>query len=100
MRNLNEIIYFCSFADDCGSKRPAIDCHVGADFNIILDDYAPDLRHLQVSTGIQHITKSIGANDGSSVNADAITNLCPRIQCHIGEKMDCLSKLAVRSHMV
>src|SRR5689334_11077115 len=100
MRDLNKVIYFCSFTDDCWAKGAAIDCYVGADFNVILDDYVSDLRHLQVSTGIQHITKSIGANDGSRVDADAITNLCPRIQYHIREKAHCLAKLAVRSYMV
>src|SRR5262245_64966022 len=49
--DLHQIINFRAFADNRVVEGPAIDAAVGADLHVVLDDHAPDLRHLEMAAG-------------------------------------------------
>ena len=98
--DLNQIIYFCSFADNGRSKRAAIDGDIGADFNIVTDDDVANLRHFEMSAGIEHISEAIGADNCAGVNADAIADFGAGIKDDTWKKVDLLAKLAVGAEVV
>ena len=49
--DLHEIINFRALADHRILKSAAVDGCIGANFDVVLDDDPPDLRHLQVAAG-------------------------------------------------
>ena len=74
VRHLNEVIEFCSFADNRRPHRSAIDRGVGSNFHIILDYYAADLRNFDPLSSEKREPKAILANGGAGMNNNAVAN--------------------------
>src|SRR5208282_2464870 len=73
----------------------AVNHHAGADFHIIADDDVANLRHLAMNAAILHVTKTVGANHGAGVNADAIPDFRARINRHIREQVHVLAEFGI-----
>src|ERR1017187_3953770 len=52
----------------------AIDPHVRANLDVVLDDHIADLRNLQPLRAVLHITEAVAANHRAGVNADAVAD--------------------------
>jgi len=61
--DLHEIIYLRTFANDRGSERAAIYRDVRADFDVVAKDHFADLRHFAVDARVEHITKTVRADN-------------------------------------
>ena len=69
--DLHEVVDFGAFADDGGAKRAAVNRHVGADFNVVVNDNLADLRNFSVDAAVRDVAKAVGANDRARVDANA-----------------------------
>src|SRR3990172_1712685 len=72
--DLNEIINFRPFADNRVLEGAAVDCRVGADFHVVLDDHAADLRHLDVPFAPHGEAEPVLADARSRVNNDTVAD--------------------------
>src|SRR5262245_28013447 len=74
VRDLHQIVDLGSLPDHGVTNGPAIDSGVGADFDIVLDNDAPNLRHLVGSARAWHIAKAILANRAARMDDDPVTD--------------------------
>src|SRR3989338_5988591 len=74
MRNLHEVIDFCSSSNKRFIKTRPVNCDIGSDFDIILNHDRSNLRDLFMYTIDIDKTKPIGSNNGASINNDSIPN--------------------------
>lgn len=74
VRHLNEVIEFCSFADNRRPHRSAIDRGIGSNFHIILDYYAAELGNFYPLSSEKRESKAILANGGAGMNNNAVAN--------------------------
>src|ERR1043166_7226826 len=95
MRYLNQVIDLGALADNGRSQRATVDGHIGPDLDVVAQDYISDLRHLAVHTRVQHVPKTIGADDTAGVDADAVSNLCALVNRHVWEQGDVFAQLAI-----
>src|ERR1039458_5561967 len=72
--DLHEVVDLGPAPDDRGIHRRAIDCHVRADLDVVLDDHVANLRDLQPLRAILHITEAVAADHRAGVNADAVAD--------------------------
>jgi hypothetical protein len=49
---LDQIINFGAFADDRVAESAAVDSGIGADFDVVLNDYAAELGDFEVAAGM------------------------------------------------
>ncbi len=49
MPDLHQIINLAAVADDGIRPRPPVDARIGANFDIVTDDHAPQLRHIEMA---------------------------------------------------
>ncbi len=63
--DLHEIVDLGALADHGVADRAPIDRGVGADLDIVLDDDAADLRHLDVAGRSHHVAEAV-LSDASS----------------------------------
>jgi len=76
MSDLDEVVDLCSGADARLSHRGTIDRRIGANLDIIFNDYRTNLRDLVVSAvWFCRKTKSVAANDGAVLHNHPIANL-------------------------
>src|SRR5689334_4377532 len=71
--DLHEIINFRALADDRIMQRPPIDRGVGADFDMVLDHHAADLRQFQVAAQAHGEAKAVLADRHAGVDGDMVT---------------------------
>ncbi len=64
---LYEIINFRALADDSIVKSAAVDGSVGADFDVVLNDHATDLRHFEVTLRPHREAESVLADRDTRV---------------------------------
>ena len=76
--DLDQVINFRPFADDCRLECPAINRHVRADFDVVADDDVADLRHLTMRAAIEHVAEAVRANYRSGVNPHALAAIAGR----------------------
>src|SRR6266581_2532220 len=67
VRDLHQIVDLASLPDHGVPDGPAVDRGIGANFDVVLDDDAPDLRNLVGSARAAHIAKAILANGAAGV---------------------------------
>src|ERR1043165_3512405 len=71
---LHEVVDLGTLPDDRIPDRPPIDRRSGADFDVILDDYASDLGHLQVPFPAHHEAEAVLSDAAARMNDDAIAD--------------------------
>src|SRR5690242_11381006 len=69
--DLHEIINHSARADDRIRPRAAIDGRVRTDLDIVADDYAPELRHLDRRIGIGREAEAVLPDAHAGIDADA-----------------------------
>src|ERR1700737_3098392 len=57
VRDLDQVVDLGPLADHGVADRAPVDGRIGADLDPILDDDAPDLRHLAVPSGTRQVAK-------------------------------------------
>src|SRR6516164_1010080 len=72
--NLYEIINLRALTDDRIAQGPAVDRRICADFNVILDDDAPDLGHFLVSSPPHGEAESVLADRGAGMDGHPVAN--------------------------
>src|SRR5258708_8381218 len=72
VRNMYQVIDFCALTDDRGSQRDTVDRRVGSNLYIVVDDDVPELKHLAMSTFVEHVTEAVGTDNSSGVDSDAM----------------------------
>jgi len=72
MTDMNHVIDFRSAANARAPESPAIYASIRTQFDVIFDDYGPDLGKLVIAHFAANIAETIGADDYSSVEYDAI----------------------------
>src|SRR5262245_27201345 len=81
--DLNQVVDFGALADDRRAKCTAVHADVGTDFDVVADDYVPDLRDLTMDAGVLDVAEAIRANYRAGMNADALADFCARIKNNV-----------------
>src|SRR5438309_1658273 len=88
VRDLDEVVDLCSFADDRRPQCAPIDGHTRADLHVIADDDIADLWHFAMDAVVQHVAVTVRTDDGTGVDTDAVADLSARINGHVREQVD------------
>src|SRR5450755_4699735 len=72
--NLNEVVDLGALADHRVANGATVDAAAGADFPIVLDDDAADLRHLEMALRTHHETEAVLADLAARMNDDAVAD--------------------------
>ena len=75
MANMNLVVEFCSFSNNCVACYTFINGTARANFNIIGNHNTTTTFHFVVSFGTAFKVKGIGSNDGSSMNHNSVHGL-------------------------
>ena len=75
MANLAKIIDLGSFTDHSVAHSTAVNLGPGANFNIIVNDHAANLRHFNVPIGARHIAEAVLANVAAGMDNDAVADM-------------------------
>src|SRR5262245_8875654 len=70
--HLNQVVDLCALADDRVADCTAIDGRAGSYLDIVLNDNAPDLRHLEMPIAAHHVSKAILTDLAARMNDDPI----------------------------
>src|SRR5579871_1796876 len=100
VRDMYEVVDLRALADDRGTEGATVNGRVGADLHIIMDDHVTDLQHLAVAAFVEHVAVAIRANDGASMDSDAMANLGLRVDDDIGEQTCVVANLAVVTDVI
>ncbi len=76
MADLHQIIDLGALTDDGVADGAAVDCGAGADFHIVLDYDAAQLRHFDMTARTHHETKAILPNVTAGVDDHAVADDC------------------------
>src|SRR5262245_46609925 len=71
---LHEIINFRALADHCILKCTAIDGRIGANLNVVLNDDAADLGHLEVTLRSHGEAEPVLPNAGPGMDDDPVAD--------------------------
>ena len=74
MRNLDLIVQFDAVTNHRVIQRPPINRRIGADFDVIANDYTTDLRNLDPVLSLAGKTKAITTDNCSSLNKDTLAD--------------------------
>src|SRR5664279_4941971 len=69
---LHQVVDLGALADHGVANGAAVDGGTGADFDIVLNDDAPDLRHLEVALSSHHEAEAVLTDLAARMNDDAI----------------------------
>src|SRR5215467_5469812 len=72
--DLDEIVDLGSLPDHSVADRPTVDCGIGADLDVVLDDYAPDLGNLVGPARPAHKTEAILSDRATRVNDHTVAD--------------------------
>ena len=84
MADLHQVVDFRAAADDRGAHGRAVDRHVGADLDVILDDDPADLGDLAMARPVEDVAEAVGPQDGPGVDDDPAADLDVLPQDHVG----------------
>src|SRR5665213_1657322 len=74
MADLDQVVDFCALADHGIANGATIDGSAGADFDIVLDDDACDLRNFQMAAGAHHKAEAVLADLATRMDDNAIAD--------------------------
>src|ERR1700689_1086533 len=72
--DLHEVVDLRPLADDSIARCAAVDRRIRADFHIVLDDDAADLRHLRMSQGSDDKAETVLADRRSGMDDDPVSD--------------------------
>ena len=72
--DLNQLVDLGSLADDRVAVGAAVDRRPGADLDVVLDDDAADLRHLEMAAGTEREAEAVLADMDAGVDDDAVAD--------------------------
>lgn len=76
--DLDEIVDFRAFADDGLFEARTIDGGVGADLDVVFEDYIAELLELdEVALSVREIAEAAGADDGTWLENDSVAKNAP-----------------------
>src|ERR1700722_19507745 len=100
VRDMHQVVDFSALSDDGGPEGSAINGRVRAYLHIVVDDHVANLQHLAVTAFVEHITIAVRADDGASVDGDAMADLALRINHDIREQTYVVTDLAIAADMI
>src|SRR5450830_1320895 len=71
---LDKVVDLGAFTDHGVANGAAVDGSAGADLDIVLDDDAPDLRHLEVALSPHHEAEAVLTDLAAGVDDDTIAD--------------------------
>jgi len=98
--DLHQVVDLRPLADDRWSQRPPVNGHVGPNFHIVSNDYMPNLRHLSVNPVIEHVTKTVGPDNGPAMDADPMADLGVGIKRDRGTQVDVITQTAAGADVI
>ena len=98
--DMDEVIDFCTLTNDGGAEGAAIDGRVRANLDVVVDDDVTDLKDFPMAALIEHVTKAVGANNGTGVDGDAMTDLRLAVKNDVREEADIIANPAVGTDIV
>ena len=72
--DLHQVVDLGALADHGVAQAPAVDRGAGANLDVVLNDNAADLRHLDVALGARHVAEAVLADVATRMNDDAIAD--------------------------
>src|SRR4029453_11012013 len=72
--HLNQVVDLCALADDRVTNCTTIDGRAGPDLDVVLNDNAPDLRHLEMAIAAHHESKAVLTDLAAGMNDDPIAD--------------------------
>ena len=81
VRNLHQIVYFRTFADHGITQRTAINCGVGPDLHVVLDDDPPDLRDLGVPVSSRQEAIAVLADPAARMHDHSVAEQAAGDRC-------------------
>src|SRR5262245_27060425 len=91
VRNLHQVINLRAIADHRRTQRTAVNRDVRADLHVVVNDDIANLGNLAMDAFIKHVAEAIAADHRSSMNRDAVADLCARIQRYMRKKLNVLA---------
>ena len=76
--DLHEVVDLGALADDRVARRAAIDRRVGADLDVVLNDDAAHLRHLQMPARAEREAETVLADAHARMQDDAVAEQARR----------------------
>src|SRR5664280_672368 len=74
MADLNQVVDLGALADHGVANGAAVDRGAGADLDVVLDDDAPDLRHLEVAGAAHNEAEAILADLAARMDDDPVAD--------------------------
>ena len=87
--DLHEVVDLRALADDRRPERAAINRHVRADLHVVAEDDVADLRHFAVHPCVQHVAKSVRADDRAGMDPHALAEFGARIKRDVRKQNTC-----------
>ena len=78
--DLDQIVDLGAFADHGVAQSAPVDGGAGADFDVVLDDHAPDLRHFQPLAAVGHVAEAVLADGAAGMDDDAVAEMLKRVK--------------------
>ncbi len=75
MRDMDEIVKFSMFLDDCPAESGAVDCGVGAQLHVVFDLHPTQLGDLFRFPVDSFVAETVAADDNAGVKNDAVSHL-------------------------
>ena len=100
VRDMHEVVYLGPLSDDGGAERGAVNGTVGPDLHVVVDDHVANLQHFAMAALVENIAVAVRADDRAGVDADAVSDLRPRINDNVGEQANVVTNLAVAADVV
>ncbi len=87
VRDLHQVVQAYVFVQHGVFQRATVDAGVGADFAIVADAHAAELRHLDPLAGVHRQAKAVGAEHGTGMHAHALAQPDPGDQGDPGDQL-------------
>ena len=84
MAELNLVVQFAALANECVFKCTSVNRRVGADFHIVFDRHAADLRNLHPMAVKRRKAETIGTDHAAGMKNDAIANAAAVVDSGVG----------------
>src|SRR5262245_13019838 len=72
--HMNQVVDLCALADDRVADCTTIDGRAGPYLDIVLNDNAPDLRHLEMPIAAHHVSKAVLTDLAARMNDDPVAD--------------------------
>lgn len=98
VRDLDEIVDFRAVFDDCVAESRAIDRHIGAQLNVILNDHTAKLRNFVMRALVLYVAEAVTADDRPAMNGHTGADPAPFANDHVGIEYRVITDCRIISH--